>query len=67
MASASRFSDSPIPRYLQVADLLRQRIARGIWAHGDRLPSLDALGVEFGVARVTVRQSIELLARDGLV
>ncbi|RYF31063.1 MAG: GntR family transcriptional regulator [Comamonadaceae bacterium] len=67
MASASRFSDSPIPRYLQVADLLRQRIARGVWAHGHRLPSLDALGVEFGVARVTVRQSIELLARDGLV
>ena len=67
MASASHFSDSPIPRYLQVADLLRQRIARGVWAQGQRLPSLDELGVEFGVARVTVRQSIELLARDGLV
>ncbi|RZI97671.1 MAG: GntR family transcriptional regulator [Variovorax sp.] len=67
MASASHFSDSPIPRYLQVADLLRQRIARGVWTHGERLPSLDELGVEFGVARVTVRQSIELLARDGLV
>lgn len=67
MASATRFSDSPIPRYLQVADLLRQRIARGTWAHGHRLPSLEELGTEFGVARVTVRQSIELLARDGLV
>lgn len=64
---ASRFTDSPIPRYLQVADLLRQRIARGTWAKGDKLPSLEELGAEFGVARVTVRQSIDLLARDNLV
>lgn len=65
--STPRFSDSPIPRYLQVADVLRQRIARGTWAEGHKLPSLEELVEEFGVARVTVRQSIELLARDGLV
>jgi len=65
--SAVHFSDSPIPRYLQVADVLRQRIARGLWPHGHRLPSLEALGAEFGVARVTMRQAIELLARDDLV
>lgn len=61
------FQDSPIPRYLQIADLMRQRIARGQWAQGAKLPSLEALVVEFGVARVTVRQAIELLARDQLV
>jgi len=65
--SAVHFSDSPIPRYLQVADVLRQRIARGLWPHGHRLPSLEALGAEFGVARVTMRQAIDLLARDDLV
>lgn len=58
---------SQIPRYLQVADVLRQRIARGIWPQGHRLPSLEELVDEFGVARVTVRQSIEMLSRDGLV
>ncbi|WP_235509977.1 GntR family transcriptional regulator [Variovorax sp. Root473] len=56
-----------MPRYLQVADLLRQRIARGTWPEGHRLPSLEELVTEFGVARVTVRQAVELLARDGLV
>ncbi len=61
------FAASPIPRYLQVADVLRQRIARGMWPEGHRLPSLEALVAEFGVARVTLRQSIELLSRDGLV
>ncbi|MBS0326021.1 MAG: GntR family transcriptional regulator [Proteobacteria bacterium] len=58
---------SPIPRYLQLADLFRQRIARGTWHEGTRLPSLDELVREFGVARVTVRQAMELLTRDGLV
>lgn len=46
---------------------MRQRIARGLWPVGHRLPSLEALVAEFGVARVTVRQAVELLARDGLL
>lgn len=61
------FLDSPLPRYLQLADLFRQRIARGTWPIGHRLPSLEELAAEFNVARVTVRQAIELLARDELV
>jgi GntR family transcriptional regulator len=61
------FADSPMPRYAQLADLLRQRIARGVWGQGAQLPSLDALTHEFDVARVTVRQAIDLLSREGLV
>lgn len=64
---AARFSESPVPRYLQLADLMRQRIARGTWPREHRLPSLEELTAEFGVARVTVRQAIDLLAREGLV
>ncbi|QNN58843.1 GntR family transcriptional regulator [Diaphorobacter ruginosibacter] len=64
---SSLFLESPVPRYLQLADLLRQRIARGQWAQGQKLPSLEELVKEFGVARVTVRQAIDLLAREGLV
>lgn len=61
------FRDSPLPRYAQLADLLRARISRGQWKPGDRLPALPELQREFGVARVTVRQAVELLSRDGLV
>jgi len=64
---AINFHDSPIPRYLQLADLMRQRIARGQWGQGHRLPSLEELVAEFGVARVTVRQAIDVLTREGLV
>lgn len=56
-----------MPRYHQLAELWRQRIARGVWPQQHRLPSLDELVTEFGVARVTVRQAIDLLAREGLV
>lgn len=61
------FGHSPVPRYAQLADLLRQRIARGTWHAGDRLPSLHELTREFDVARVTVRQAVDVLAREGLV
>ena len=56
-----------VPRYLQLADLFRQRIAKGHWALGEKLPSLFELVQEFDVARVTVRQAIDVLRRDGLV
>lgn len=61
------FNDTPVPRYFQLADLFRQRIGRGEWPDKHRLPTLDALAAEFSVARVTVRQAIDVLAREGLV
>src|SRR6185436_15897641 len=60
-------ADSPVPRYAQLADLLRGRIARGVWQAGATLPSIEALMREFDVARVTVRQAVNLLAREGLL
>lgn len=63
----SIFGRSPVPRYAQLAELFRQRIARGVWATGQKLPSLDELVAEFQVARVTVRQAVNLLASDGLL
>ena len=60
-------SDSHVPKYAQIADIFRQRIARGIWAQGLRLPANEDLAAEFGVSRVTVRQAVDLLARDGII
>ena len=57
----------PIPRYVQLADLMRQRIAKEHWVSGDVLPSIEKLMAEFSVARVTVRQATQLLAREGLL
>lgn len=59
--------DNRVPRYLQVASILRRRIREGQWAVGARIATLEELEREFGVARVTVRQAIELLQGEGLV
>lgn len=59
--------NAEVPLYVQLADLFRQRIFKGIWKQGDKLPSLEKLVQEFEVARVTVRQAVERLTRDGLV
>ena len=59
--------NAQVPLYVQLADLFRQRIVKGVWREGEKLPSLEKLVAEFEVARVTVRQAIERLTRDGLV
>lgn len=61
------FGSTPIPRYVQLADLLRQRVDKGIWQPGSVLPSIDQLMQQFDVARVTVRQAVALLADEGLL
>ncbi len=64
---SSMFDTGPIPRYVQLADLLRQRLAKQRWVPGETLPSIDKLMAEFNVARVTVRQATQLLAKEGLL
>lgn len=61
------FKRSPIPLYIQVATLLRNRIADGHFRAGQKMPTQEELEQEFGVARVTVRQAVELLEKEGLV
>ena len=59
--------NATVPLYAQLADLFRQRIQKGVWKEGEKLPSLEQLVQEFGVARVTVRQAIDRLTRERLV
>ena len=63
----SIFGATPIPRYLQLAELIRQRVAKGHWPPGSLLPSIEHLMAEFDVARVTVRQAIAMLAEERLL
>lgn len=64
---ASTYSKTRVLRYVQVASALRRRIQEGYWAIGDKIATLEELENEFGVARVTVRQAIELLQDEGLL
>lgn len=64
---ASTYKRSRIPLYLQVASALRRRIEDGQWKPGEKISTLDELEEEFQVARVTVRQAVDLLQKEGLV
>jgi GntR family transcriptional regulator len=56
-----------MPMYAQLLATFRRRIETGEWAIGERVPTLDDLTNEFGVARVTVRHAIGLLEAEGLI
>lgn len=64
---ASLYDRSRVPLYIQVASVMRQRIKSGHWAEGDKISTLEELEAEFAVARVTIRQAIELLRNEGLL
>jgi GntR family transcriptional regulator len=55
------------PIYVQLAGLFRRRINTGEWPVGRQIPTLDALALEFGVARATIRQTTGLLRQEGLL
>ncbi len=61
------YDRSRVPLYLQVASVMRQRINSGHWAEGERISTLEELEEEFDVARVTIRQAIELLRGEDLL
>jgi len=53
--------------YLQLADILRKRIADGEIPPGRRMPSQLELEQEFGLARNTIKKALKLLKDEGLV
>ncbi|WP_431728500.1 winged helix-turn-helix domain-containing protein [Verrucosispora sp. TAA-831] len=60
------FPQQPAVGYVEVADLLRERIASGQLRPGARLPSERDLAQTFGVALKTARAALGLLRQEGL-
>lgn len=60
------FKQAP-PKYVQMADHLRDRITRGELAPGDEVPSERQLAAEWGVARPTATKALDVLRREGLL
>ena len=58
--------NSAIPLYLQIHNILKQRIANGTYESGKLLPSEAQMIGEFNVTRATLRNAIKLLQEDGL-
>ena len=51
----------------QIAAQLRERIRRGDWKAGERLPSIPAMAEIFGVAKQTVQRTVDQLRVEGVL
>ena len=56
---------SPIPLYYQLAELLQEQIRTGELKSGDQLPPERVLSERYAISRMTARQAIGYLLRDG--
>lgn len=59
--------ESPVPVYYQISLHMRSRILGQEWASGERIPPEETLAGEYGVSRVTMRQALAELVKDGLL
>jgi GntR family transcriptional regulator len=57
---------SPLPRYYQLKEIMREKILSGEWKPGDLIPSERELGEQYGISRMTARQAITELVNEGL-
>jgi DNA-binding GntR family transcriptional regulator len=55
------------PHYLRIYREVKEKIAGGELAAGERLPTQRKLGVQYGVTVMTVRQALQLLEQEELI
>jgi GntR family transcriptional regulator len=68
MSELSRvYERSRVPLYIQVSSVMRRRVETQQWRPGQKIPTLVELEQEFQVARVTVRQAVDILRQEGLL
>ncbi|MEU4718386.1 winged helix-turn-helix domain-containing protein [Nonomuraea dietziae] len=58
---------SPVPRWRQVADVIKGRIEDGTYPPGERVPSVVELLEEFGIATGTGQKVHRALRAEGLI
>jgi GntR family transcriptional regulator len=56
-----------LPRYCQLANILRERISKGELVARRPIPSERQLEKDFSVSRTTIRRAVDLLVRQGFL
>ncbi len=57
----------PLPKHYQLSQILRQRILKGEYPPGSKIPGEWQLCQEYGLSRGTVRRAINTLLHEGLL
>lgn len=61
------FTKGAMPLYLQIQEYLKAKIVNGGYAYGELIPSELELEKMFKVSRITIRQAIADLEKEGYV
>ncbi|MFE4199799.1 PLP-dependent aminotransferase family protein [Aneurinibacillus aneurinilyticus] len=67
MDSDKRNLSKHLPKYQQIVDVIKGKIANGEWPIGSKIPSQRTLAKTFGVNRSTVITALDELMADGLI
>jgi GntR family transcriptional regulator of abcA and norABC len=67
MSSIDRKPNKRSPKYQQIVDYIKAKIANGEWPIGSKIPSQRKLAEVFEVNRSTVITALEELMADGLI
>jgi GntR family transcriptional regulator len=59
--------ESYIPYYIQLMDILKEKVQGGVWAPGDQIPGEQDLCEMYGVSRTVVRQALLELEHEGVI
>ncbi|MDW7669996.1 MAG: GntR family transcriptional regulator [Bacillota bacterium] len=59
--------EGSVPYYLQIKDILKNRIKNNIYPRETLIPSENELSSEFGVTRATVRNALKELKKEDLI
>jgi len=54
-----------IPKYIQLARIIRDRIVQQVYKPGEQIPTEAELGAEHDVSRITVREALNRLVKEG--
>ncbi len=60
-------TDSPLPLYRQLADIISEKVRSGEYSPGTKIPSEHDMARTYGVGRPTVRQATDMLIRKGIL
>ncbi|GGD49454.1 GntR family transcriptional regulator [Paenibacillus nasutitermitis] len=60
-------SEKRIPLYIQLRSFVLEQIRQGVWNKNDQLPTEHELAAKFNVSRITVKNALQQLVKEGLI
>ncbi|MCL1950151.1 MAG: GntR family transcriptional regulator [Turicibacter sp.] len=62
-----KFTKKNGPIYLQIKEIIRERILSNLYPKGSNIPTENEFEKEFEVSKITIRRAIEELAKEGFL